>query len=232
MKIEVLHGLEGAKNSEGLTVIIDVFRAFTTSCYIMANGANLILATGSLDLAYELKQNDKNRILIGERNGLKCKDFDYGNSPAEIDNADLIGKEIIMTTSAGTQGLISATNSDEVITGSFVNAGAIVHYIKQKNPAVLSLVPLGVAGKDKAEEDLVCAEFIIDMLNDYYRCIKKYQFRVLYHYKDILKQRIEQGSWNENDLKYCLDFNHFSFILKSKKLTDDCVVLTKHNIWY
>ena len=34
MKINILHLIEGAKKAEGLTVIIDVFRAFSLECYL------------------------------------------------------------------------------------------------------------------------------------------------------------------------------------------------------
>jgi 2-phosphosulfolactate phosphatase len=231
MKIEILHGIEGAKQAKGLTIIIDVFRAFTTSCYAIANGATMILATGSLEQAYDLKRQDPSRVLIGERDGYKCKGFDFANSPAEIVNENFIGKEIILTSSAGTQGLVNAVNADEVITGSFVNVGAITHYVKYKKPEQISIVPLGYFGIKPSEEDLICAEYISDMIKDYFRCIKKYQFRVLYHCRENVVSRIEKGSWHKDDLKYCLDFNHFSFVLRSTRLSDDCVVLNKENIW-
>ena len=35
MNIRILHGLEGAKQAIGVTVIIDVFRAFTVEMYLM-----------------------------------------------------------------------------------------------------------------------------------------------------------------------------------------------------
>ena len=231
MKIEILHGIEGAKKAQGLAIIIDVFRAFTTTCYAIANGARIILATGSIEQALDLKRANTDRILIGERDGFKCDGFDFGNSPGEIINENFVGKEIILTSSAGTQGLINAKNADEIITGSFVNVGAITHYISQKKPEIVSIVPLGYFGVEPSEEDLVCAEYISDMIKDYFRCIKKYQFRVLYNCKENINKRIANGSWHKDDLKYCLDFNHFSFILKAKRISDDCVILSKENIW-
>ena len=46
MNIRILQCVEGAKEAEGLTVVIDVFRAFSTACYVMANGAERIIAVG------------------------------------------------------------------------------------------------------------------------------------------------------------------------------------------
>ena len=40
MEIRILELIEGAKKAEGLTVIIDVFRAFSLECYLYARGAD------------------------------------------------------------------------------------------------------------------------------------------------------------------------------------------------
>ena len=55
-------------------------------------------------------------------------------------------------------------NADEVLTGSFVNAGAIVSYIKKKNPNKVSLVCMGYSTKHPIEEDTFCAEYIKNSL--------------------------------------------------------------------
>ena len=63
MEIQILQLLEGAKKAKGITVIIDVFRAFTTECFFMANGAKEILAVGKIETAYSLKKQNPNYIL-------------------------------------------------------------------------------------------------------------------------------------------------------------------------
>jgi len=52
MKIQILHLVEGAVQAEGLTVIIDVFRAFSTVCYIMNNGAQKIIPVSETRQAF------------------------------------------------------------------------------------------------------------------------------------------------------------------------------------
>ncbi len=64
------------------------------------------------------------------------------------------------TTSSGTQGIVNATNADEIITGSFVNAAAIVRYISKKQPKIVSLVCMGYACEYPTDEDTLCAEYI------------------------------------------------------------------------
>ena len=53
MQIEILDLIEGAKQARGLAVIIDVFRAFSTACYVVRNGAKEIIPVGNVELAYE-----------------------------------------------------------------------------------------------------------------------------------------------------------------------------------
>ena len=54
----MLHLVDGARQATGLTVIIDVFRAFSTACYTVFQGASRIIPVGDLDLAYELKKKN------------------------------------------------------------------------------------------------------------------------------------------------------------------------------
>lgn len=56
MKIRILQLIEGAKKAQGLTVIIDVFRAFSQACYVFNNGVERIIPVGSLETAYGLKE--------------------------------------------------------------------------------------------------------------------------------------------------------------------------------
>ena len=130
MNINILQLIDGAKKATGLTIVIDVFRAFTTACFIMNNGAEAIYPVGSVREAFRLKSEIPDSLLVGERNEVIVPGFDYGNSPANIEHIDFSGKNIIHTTSAGTQGIVNAVNADEIITASFVNATAVARYIK------------------------------------------------------------------------------------------------------
>jgi 2-phosphosulfolactate phosphatase len=160
MKVEILEFVEGARKARGITVIIDVFRAFSVACYAVDAGAARIIATSEVTEAFELNKKYKNSVLVGERDEKKVEGFDFGNSPTEIIKADLTGKTVIHTTTAGTQGLINAVNAEVILTGSFVNAGAVVKYIKSVKPDHVSLVAMGYRAVYSAEEDLLCAEMI------------------------------------------------------------------------
>ena len=109
MKIEILQLLEGARNAQGLTIIIDVFRAFSTACYAFGNGIQRIYPVGDLEKAYQLKQQNPEFILVGERNEQKPEGFDFGNSPSQLMTSNLNGKTKDHTTSKETQGIANAT---------------------------------------------------------------------------------------------------------------------------
>ena len=166
MQIKMLHLIEGAKQAEGLTVIIDVFRAFSLECYLYDMGVEQIRPVGTIEEAFQLKNELNNSVLVGERHGKKCEGFDFGNSPSSITAEDVKGKCIIHTTSAGTQGIVNATAASEIITGSLVNARAVAQYIIDRQPEVVSLVCMGNAGVRPAQEDELCAEYIKSFLEN------------------------------------------------------------------
>jgi 2-phosphosulfolactate phosphatase len=217
MKIEILQLTEGAKKAKGLTVVIDVFRAFSTACYVFAAGAEKIIPVEHVEEAFELKKLFKNVVMLGERNERKVPGFDFGNSPTHIMNQDFTGKTIIMTTSSGTRGIANAIHAEEVITGSFANAKATINYIHQKNPAELSLVSMGYEGRYPTQEDTFFAEYVRDKLLN-----KETNFEEM---KQILRTgdgaRLldpANDEWSpSSDFELCLDPNRFNFVLKIEK---------------
>ncbi len=164
MKITISQLFEGAEHARGLAVIIDVFRAFSLECYLFDRGAERVLAVRTLEKAYELQRELPDAFLVGERHGKPLPGFDCGNSPSLIRDMDITGRTVIHTTSAGTKGIAAASGADEVITGSLVNASAIARYISRRSPEQVSLVGMGLEGKESSPEDVLCAEYIRALL--------------------------------------------------------------------
>ncbi|MGC9341733.1 MAG: 2-phosphosulfolactate phosphatase, partial [Bacteroidales bacterium] len=108
MNINILHLVKGASQAKGLTVVIDVFRAFSLEAYAIHAGAKEIIAVAEIDTARKLKKQNPEYILVGERNENKVPGFDFGNSPSHILEENLEGKTLVHTTSAGTRGLAKA----------------------------------------------------------------------------------------------------------------------------
>ncbi|MBO4901690.1 MAG: 2-phosphosulfolactate phosphatase [Lachnospiraceae bacterium] len=164
MDIRILHLMEGAKEAQGLTVIIDVFRAFSLECYLYAYGAKEVRPAGTIEEAFAWKEKDPAVVLIGERGGKKCEGFDFGNSPSQVLPEAVAGKRVIHTTSAGTQGVILAKNATQILGAGLVNAAATAAYIQKKHAETVSLVCMGNGGVRPAAEDELCALYIESLL--------------------------------------------------------------------
>jgi 2-phosphosulfolactate phosphatase len=164
MDINILEFTEGAIKARGVTVIIDVFRAFSVACYAFESGASRVIATGEAKDAFALREKYKKSVLVGEKDEKKIEGFDYGNSPTEMLKVNLTGITVIHTTTAGTNGLVNARNASLVLAAGLVNASATARYIKSVNPRQVSLVAMGYRASVSAEEDILCAHFIADRL--------------------------------------------------------------------
>ena len=216
--INILHLIEGAKQARGLTVIIDVFRAFSLECYLYDMGVKQIRPVGTIEEAFSLRSRIQNSILIGERHGKKCDGFDYGNSPSSIVKKDVAGKTIIHTTSAGTQGIVNAVHAGEIITGSLVNAKAVAEYIIARKPQEVSLVCMGNGGVKPAPEDELCAEYIKSILDgrefaDFEQKVNDLKNNGGEHFFDTSRQDI----FPEADFYMCIKYNKFPFVIKIEK---------------
>lgn len=218
MKINILHLIEGAKQAEGLTVIIDVFRAISLECYLYDMGVKEIRPIGSVEDAFALNKQLPESVLIGERHGKKCEGFDFGNSPSTVLPEAVKGKTILHTTSAGTQGIVNATGASEIITGSLVNAKAVAEYIKKRNPEVVSLVCMGNAGVRPAAEDELCAEYIKSLvegveLPDFEMRVADLQKHGGEHFFDEERQEI----YPKEDFFMCVQYDKFPFVIHVEK---------------
>ena len=217
MKINIYQLLEGAKRADGLTVIIDVFRAFSTACYAFSLNAEKIIPVGDIEVSYQLKAQNPEFVLIGERNEQKPPGFDFGNSPSQLIKDKIAEKTIVHTTSSGTQGIAYAKNATEIVTGSFVNAGAIVRYIQKVKPVKVSLVCMGYACEYPTDEDTLCAEYIKNELegipNNFEEMVETIRKGSGSRFFDSEKQ-----DWSPKaDFELCLDLNRFNFVLKVEK---------------
>lgn len=217
MQIQILQLLDGAKKATGLTVIIDVFRAFSVAAYAFGAGVERIYPVGDLEKAWKLKEENPDFLLVGERNEKMVEGFDFGNSPSQIQQADLKGKTLIHTTSAGTQGLVKAVNAQEILTGSFVNAGAIVSYIKKNSPRTVSLVCMGYSTLHPTEEDTFCAEYIKNELVGKYSDFKEMRHIIRNTSGKRFFEEEKQSFAPSRDYELCMYLNRFNFVLKAVK---------------
>lgn len=213
-QVDILHLVDGAKQAKGLTVIIDVFRAFSLECYLYDMGVKEIRPVGTIEEAFKLKEELSDSVLIGERSGRKCDGFDYGNSPSSIQCENIKDKRIIHTTSSGTQGIVNANGASEIITGSLVNAKAVAEYIMKCQPQIVSLVCMGNGGIHPAPEDELCAEYIKSILEgtelqDFEQRIADLRYNGGEHFFDENRQEV----FPQEDFWMCIKYNCFPFVI-------------------
>lgn len=164
MEIRLASLLRGAQEAEGTTIIIDVFRAFTTAAVAFDRGAEQIVLVAEVEDALALRRRGVGHLCIGEVDGKRPAGFDFGNSPYEVSQADFTGKTLIQSTRAGTVGATAAAAADTLYLGSLVIATATVNAILASAPPLVSIVAMGYAATWRADEDEQCALFLRNLL--------------------------------------------------------------------
>ena len=214
MEIRRLSTVAGAREAQGLAVIIDVFRAFTTAAHVFANGAESITPVLTVEESFRLKELNPDWLQIGEEGGLMVEGFDYGNSPYDASLADFSGRTVIQRTGAGTNGVVNAGGADERVLGSFVMAEAIVKYIKRKAPAVVSLVAMGNVGVEPNEEDESCAEYIEERLKGESPNFAEMKRRIRAAPSGAKFFDPSRPQFKEEDLHLAMELDRFGFVLR------------------
>ena len=231
MKIIRKSCAQGAREAEGLAVIIDVFRAFSCEPLFFHFGAARVILEADPEKARALKKEHPEFLLAGEVNEVPLEDGDLGNSPSEIllRGRDYFhGKTIIHRTTAGVTGLTSAMESaDEVIPGSFLMARAIADYILKKKPPVVTLVAMGSRALEKAPEDEACADYLEHLLQGKpYDPIRSLQ-EILFQHTAQKFLRGDKPYLPREDPVLCLQRDLFDFVLSVKREEAGLVVTVR-----
>ncbi len=227
MDVRVLELVEGSREARGLTVIIDVFRAFSLECQLFDQGVERIIPMGSVEDALALKREHPEYVSFGERGGKQVDGFEYGNSPAQVAGVDLAGKTCIHTTSAGTQGIVNAVGATEILGASLVNAAATARYIRERDPEVVSIVAMGNAGIATAAEDVICARYIRALLlgEEYDAQSLAYDLRETDGAKffDPAKPEFPEG-----DFERCVTCDMYDFVVRVSRKEDGTFENTRY----
>ena len=220
--------LDGARTARGLTIVIDVFRAFSTAAYAFDRGAREIVLVGSVDDALALRRRWPDALVMGEVHGRRVAGFDFGNSTTAIAHADLAGRRLIQRTSAGTQGVVALAGATEILLGSFVCAGALARYVERSDAADVSLVAMGMRGERPAAEDEACAALLEARLAG-----RALDTQALLH--DVVHggagARFEEDSedFPRSDVDYCLRLDCFDFVMRVAS-RDGLLVAVRHDV--
>jgi 2-phosphosulfolactate phosphatase len=143
-------------------VVVDVLRATSTICQAFASGYRRVLCCAEIDEARALAESEGPAKLAGERRLEHIDGFDFGNSPAELE--DEPGAEtLVLTTTNGTRLLVAAAERFEhVYVGSLLNLDAVAAAARESGEDVAVLCA-GVLG-ELALDDAYCAGRIAEAL--------------------------------------------------------------------
>lgn len=126
------YSLEGS-----IVVVIDIFRASTSICYGIANGAEAIIPVSEVEECLSYKGSGFS--LAAERNGAVVEGFEFGNSPFSYTEERVKGKTIVLTTTNGTKALKESIHASEIIVGSFLNLSAVSNWLQQQTKDIVLL---------------------------------------------------------------------------------------------
>jgi len=210
--------LAGAREAEGVAVIIDVFRAFTSAALMVHLGAQSLTLLAEPAGVLRLKE-EEGYLAVGEVDGRKVAGFDLGNSPSEILAAGqrrFARRPVAQRTSAGVAGAVAAARqADVVILGSYATASAAVRYIRSLSSSVgtISLVDMGSAGREVTPEDEACADYLEHLLTGRpYDHLSALQ-RIIQHEATQKFLRGNQPHYPPEDPILCLQRDLFDFAL-------------------
>ena len=124
--------------NEPVIVIIDIFRATSTIVTALAHGARSVIPVQTIEEAKVFKA--KGYLVAGEKNGIPVPEFDFGNSPSEFTNDKVKDKDLVITTTNGTEAIqVAQQHKGDIVIGSFLNLNAVAEYIIQQNKNVIML---------------------------------------------------------------------------------------------
>jgi 2-phosphosulfolactate phosphatase len=210
--------LTGARQAEGVAVVIDVYRAFTSAALMMHLGVEKIVLLAETEAVLKLKR-EKGYLAVGEVDGKKVPGFDLGNSPSRVLAAGrgfFAGRTVAQRTSAGVAGAVAAARcSGSVILGSYLTAAAIARYIQGLSPPpeVVSLVAMGAGGQEATPDDEACADYLEHLLTgcpyDHTAALR----RVVEHECTQKFLRGDEAHFPPTDPLYCLQRDLFDFVI-------------------
>jgi 2-phosphosulfolactate phosphatase len=118
-----------------IVVIIDIFRATSSICYGIENGAEAIIPVSEIEECEAYRS--QGHLLAAERNGEVVTGFDFGNSPFSYTKEKVAGKTIVLTTTNGTQALHLSRKAKKVVIGSFLNLTALCNWLKTQDENIM-----------------------------------------------------------------------------------------------
>jgi 2-phosphosulfolactate phosphatase len=120
-----------------IVVVIDIFRATTSICYGIENGAKAIIPVSKVEECSAYREIEPGHLLAAERDGEVVEGFDFGNSPFSYTKENVAGRTIVLTTTNGTQALHLSRGAKKIVIGSFLNLSSLCNWLKSQHENIL-----------------------------------------------------------------------------------------------
>ncbi|MCR8558022.1 2-phosphosulfolactate phosphatase [Mucilaginibacter sp. BJC16-A38] len=147
---------------DSVVVIIDIFRATSSICYGIENGAVAIIPVSGVEECEAYRSHG--HLLAAERNGEVVTGFDFGNSPFSYTKEKVAGKTVVLTTTNGTQALHLSRKAKKIVIGSFLNLTTLCNWLKTQDENIL-LVCAGWKNNFNLEDSLF-AGAVVEQLKE------------------------------------------------------------------
>ena len=166
LKIEVCYSpalYQFYENREAIVVVTDILRASSAIVTAFMNGVERIIPVGTLEEAKAYKENGY--MVAAERDGI-IRDFaDFGNSPFNFTPERVRGKQIVYSTTNGTNAIHLASSGKQVLIGAYLNLTALADHIRKEKKDLLVLCA-GWRNKYNLEDTLFSGSLAELLLQD------------------------------------------------------------------
>lgn len=160
-----LNRLQDQACTDDTVVVIDVLRSFTTAAVVLANGARAVYPVEGVAATVARLAQTPDVVSVGAvGGGDPVPGFDFGNSPWQLMQADLTGKNVVMTTAAGVRGLQRFRQARRLYAASLVCARATADAIRASGASEVCFVITGEWVDRDGDEDIACADYIEALL--------------------------------------------------------------------
>lgn len=205
------HARQEERRRERVTAVIDVFRAFTTACHLMALGPSRYYMTASGEAVERLKKENHGAILIGKPDIGEVCEYDAPNSPTLVGKLEVGGRVVIHRTKSGALGAVKYSSGGPAIGVCFSNLRASARWLQEAGGSV-DIIPMGLGQVVPTLEDELCKGALMDELTGQEVAIADKRERL----------RASTGrcffEWNQDeypaeDFEHCLRLNGHDFAL-------------------
>lgn len=206
------------KKENDTVIVVDIFRACTTICAAFANGASAIIPVADIE---EAKQYKLRGYPVGaERNTRKCDFADFGNSPFDYTQEKVKGKEIVFTTTNGTNAIEQSRGCKTLLIGAFSNIDALAKKCIEIGGRIV-VVCAGWNNRINMEDTLFGGAFAEKLFNE----------NPLKLDSDAVKIALELWQSAKHDLlNYLKDSEHYQRLIDNKAEGDAPFCLQQNTV--